>query len=232
MGCKDNELLYLLRADGAVLVSAIAHHVLVAAGIAAKAGSASSVEQVEGDERRGPHDDSEAAGEDAVGVARANWAPERALEGHDHDGDGGQKIGSCHGEEHQRRRQVCPRGPGHGELAMAEVERDVTAVDLEGVYQRARDGAAEDHDEQAESRAQPAEPWAVVACKLQGHSPDAEAVRLLGRLREVGFVVVVVLVMVWIEAGEGDARGRRRGMVCSCRPVSHGTRMLHSSTLA
>jgi hypothetical protein len=34
---------------------------------------------------------------------------------------------------------------------MAEVEGDVTAVDLERVYQCAGDSAAEDYDEQAES---------------------------------------------------------------------------------
>ena len=48
--------------------------------------------------------------------------------------------------------------PGHGQLAVAQVEVAVAAVDLERVGEHADDGAAEDDDEQAQAGAQSAQP--------------------------------------------------------------------------
>ena len=58
----------LLLADCAVLESSVAQYVLVGARVAAQAGFAGFVEQVEDDNGGDPENDAEASSDDAVGV--------------------------------------------------------------------------------------------------------------------------------------------------------------------
>ncbi len=202
---------HLLFADGAVLVAAVAHDVLVGAGISAQTGLARAIEQGEGRNGGAPGQNAQAPGDDAIEVAGANGPLEPARAGQAHDGEGGDEVGGGDGEEDEGGGEVGPGGPCHGQLALAEVEVGVAAEDFEGVDEEDDDGAAQDHDEQAQGGAQATEPM------------DMPAVGDVGRHWQAGdeaggwrLGLVVKMVGVFWDGGEGRAgRGcggeRRRG---------------------
>lgn len=139
----------LLLTDSAVLVAAVAQDVLVGARVAAQAGLTGLVEQVENNQGGDPRDDTKTTGDDAVDIAGAKRAAEGALEGQRENGDGGEKVGGRDGEEDEGGGEVGVGRPGHGQLATAQIDGAVAAVDVERVHEGADDGAAEDDDEQA-----------------------------------------------------------------------------------
>jgi len=154
---------YLLFTHCAVLEASVAHDVLVGAGVSAQASLAGPVQQREGGQCRAPADDSKAACDNAVQVARAYWTTEGSRERQAEEGDGGDEVGGSNGEQHQRRHEVGVCGPCHGQFALAQVEVGVAAVDFEGVDQENNNSAAEHNDQQAESGSQAAEPMRVPA---------------------------------------------------------------------
>ena len=162
-------MVYLLFADSAVLVTAIAYYMAVATRIPAQAGFAGSVEQRElcyGDD---PEQHSAAAADDAVDGCRPCWSTEVAPERQGNHGDGGEEAAHGDGEEYEGGSEVRPGGPRHGQLILAEVDVAVAAEDLEGVDEEDDDGAAENNDQQAEGRAQSVEPVRMPAGELERH---------------------------------------------------------------
>lgn len=141
----------LFFADGAVLESPVAQRGTVCARVATQASLAGLVKQVEHNDSGDPQDDSKAARNDAVGVARADWASKRALQRERQDGDRGEEVGRRDCEQYNGRREVGVGGPCHGQLAMAQIEVPVTAIYFERVDQHADYGAAEDDDEEAQT---------------------------------------------------------------------------------
>ena len=69
---------------------------------------------MEDDQGGDPQNDAEAPGNDAVGVTRANWAAEGALERERQDGDGSEEVcgGDC--KKHNGGCEVGVGGPCHG----------------------------------------------------------------------------------------------------------------------
>ena len=167
--CREQGGPYLLFADSAVLVAAIAHHMAVATGIPAQAGFAGPVEQGEFGYGNDPEQHADAAGDDAVDGCGAGGPAEVAPERQGNDGDGGDEAGDGHGEEDEGGREVGAGGPRHGQLILAQVDVAVAAEDLEGVNEEDDDGAAEHNDQQAEGRAQSVEPVRMPAGELERH---------------------------------------------------------------
>ena len=201
---------HLLFADSAILVASVAHDISVCAGVPSKTRLAGLAEQIEDNQSGDPEHDAEAPRNDAVDVPRAHGAAEGLGEGYRQYGDGGKEIGGSNGEEDQSRGQVGACGPGHGQFALAEVQICVAAVDVKGVGQHDGDAAAEDNDEQAQSRAQAAEPVRLVDGDVGRHA-DAEAGRLALGVVGVGVGVGLRRGTPGRGEGGGDCVQRRPG---------------------
>ena len=155
---KEKKIAYLFFADSAVLVPTITEQAGIGARVAAQTGLAGSIQQGKDNEGGDPSDDAEAASHDAVHVSRAKRAAEGALEGEGEDGDRGEEVGRGDGEEDDGGREIGVCRPGHGQLAVAQVEVAIATVYFERVREHADDSAAEDNDEQTQAGAQPAQP--------------------------------------------------------------------------
>lgn len=118
------------------------------AGIPAQARLVVLVEQSKGGYGSSPDENDEAMASDAVCVARPSRPAERATESEGDGSDGSHEIAQGDEQKDQCRVEVCSCRPGHGQLALAEVEIAIATADFEGVSQEDNDGAAQYDDEQ------------------------------------------------------------------------------------